>query len=378
LGIFVLAIWSWLIWHDLGAVFLFALMSVLCFLLTYLVSGWVYNYLATYQLTQDGLIKSSPLRTQRVHWKQVVKLRWEVLEDIWWLMDSRGRTLLTIDWRLLPPEKMTATLKAHIFRHFQQQWENLFTEWAAKGKVFRPSVGNLLSAWLGLLTLIALAITCIALGLTFWERSNLFWKALWALPALRGIWGIWLTLRLLTLRVSVRGDWLFVSKLFQTTRLHLGSVTEVLPIVTCPLSDGSQKLEGLELKSGSAQVRISDEVCDFSLLCLYLASKLPSPWNAVVKALTIRTILGEKIASLASPCPKWKATIQKTSCQLSEGQRHFDAKMSLSSTCPAKEVLSHEGRRPFYRLHGGREGGIKGNSAVGGSRRHRRSGSESQ
>ncbi len=290
LNLFALALWSWWVWRDLWLVFLCASMSVLCFLVTYLVSGYVHDYLATYQVTQDGLIKSSPLWTQRVRWEQVVKMRREVLEDIWWLMDSRGHTLLTIDWRLLPPEKMTATLKAHLFRHFQQQLENLFAEWTAKGKVFRPSLINLLGGVLGSLTFIALAFT-------FWERSNLFWKAICGFFALLGIGGICGTLRLFTFRLFVQGEWLFVSELFRTTRLNLGGVTEVVPILSCPRSGRCRELEGLELKSGSVRVRISNEVRDFFLLCLYLASKLPPPWNAVVKTLAIETIWHEKRAT---------------------------------------------------------------------------------
>ncbi len=290
LSLFALALWSWWVWHDLWLVFMCALMSVLCFLVSYLVSGYVHDYLATYQVTQDGLVKSSPLRTQRVRWEQVVKLRREVEEDVWWLMDDRGHPLLTIGWHLLPSDEVTATLKAHLFRHFQQQLENLFAEWAAKGKVFHPSLGNLLGALgAGLASL-----TFIALALTFWERSNLFWKAILAFYALWGIGCIGGTLRLMTLRVFVQGDWLCVSELFQTSRLHLGSVTEVVPILTCPLSDGHIRLEALELKSDSVQVRISNEVHDFFFLCLYLASKLPPPWNAIVKALALGTILGEK------------------------------------------------------------------------------------
>ncbi len=297
LNLFALALWSWWVWRDLWLVFLCASMFILCFLVTYLVSGYVHDYLATYQVTQDGLIKSSPLRTQQVRWEQVVKLRREVEEDVWWLMDDRGHPLLTIGWHLLPSDEVTATLKVHLFRRFQQQLENLFAEWAAKGKVFRPSLSNLLGALgAGLASL-----TFIALALTFWERSNLFWKAILAFYALWGILcgirGIWGTLRLLTLRVFVQGDWLCVSELFRTPRLHLGSVTEVVPILSCPRSGRCRELEGLELKSGSVRVRISNEVRDFFLLCLYLASKLPPPWNAVVKTLAIETIWHEKRAT---------------------------------------------------------------------------------
>jgi hypothetical protein len=125
-------------------------MSVLCFLVTYLVSGWVHDFLATYQVTQDGLIKSSPFRMQRVRWEQIVKLRWEAAEDVWWLMDRQGRPLLAVDWHLLPPDQLTTMLRAHLFQHFQKQWETLFAEWATKGKVFRPSPSSLLvdRAWL--------------------------------------------------------------------------------------------------------------------------------------------------------------------------------------------------------------------------------------
>jgi hypothetical protein len=260
-------------------------MSVLCFLVTYLVSGWVHDFLATYQVTQDGLIKSSPFRMQRVRWEQIIKLRWEAAEDVWWLMDRQGRPLLAVDWHLLPPDQLTTMLRAHLFQHFQKQWETLFVEWATKGKVFRPSPGSLLVIGLGSLTFIALAIT-------FWGQANLFWKALWAFIALRGIWGIKETLRLLTFRLSVRGDWLFVSELFRTTRLHLGSVTGVVPIYfpRCKRI----MLEGLELKSDSARVRFNNELPDFLLLCLYLASKLPSPWNDILRAVAIGMLLATK------------------------------------------------------------------------------------
>jgi hypothetical protein len=136
------------------------------------------------------------------------------------------------------------------------------------------------------------SLTFIALAITFWGQANLFWKALWAFIALRGIWGIKETLRLLTFRLSVRGDWLFVSELFRTTRLHLWSVTEVVPI--CFRRGKGIMLEGLELKSDSARVRFDDALPDFLLLCLYLASKLPSPWDDTLKAVAIGTIWGER------------------------------------------------------------------------------------
>jgi hypothetical protein len=53
-------------------------------------------------------------------------------------------------------------------------------------------------------------------------------------------------------------------------------------------------LEGLELKSDSARVRFDNELPDFLLLCLYLASKLPSPWDDTLKAVAIGTIWGER------------------------------------------------------------------------------------
>jgi hypothetical protein len=296
LSLLALALRLWFAQHNLETVFLCALMSVLCFLVTYLVSGWVHDFLATYQVTQDGLIKSSPFRMQRVRWEQIVKLRWEAAEDVWWLMDCRGCPLLAVDWHLLPPDQLTTMLRAHLFQHFQKQWETLFAEWATKGKVFRPSPGSLLGEGLGSLTFIALAIT-------FWGQANLFWKALWAFIALRGIWGIKETLRLLTFRLSVRGDWLFVSELFRTTRLHLWSVTGVVPIYfpRCKRI----MLEGLELKSDSARVRFDNELPDFLLLCLYLASKLPSPWNDILRAVAIGMLLATKKShSFVSPCPR--------------------------------------------------------------------------
>ncbi|MFA0742169.1 MAG: hypothetical protein DFNUSKGM_002290 [Candidatus Fervidibacter sacchari] len=288
LGIFALAIWSWFVWHNLELVFLCALMSILCFLVTYLVIGRVHDHLATYQVTQDGLIKSSPLRTQRILWEQVVKFRREVAEDVWWLKDSRGRSLLAINWYLLPTDQVTAMIKARLFQHFFQQWETLFANWSAKGKTFRPEPMDFFGE--GLAPLICYP-TIFAVILD--------WNTLWKVPlatvlALGAPLVVRRSLSVLTRKVSVQGDWLFVSELFQTTRLHLGSVTEVLPIVTCPLSDGRQELKGLELKSGSVRVRISNELRDFFLLCLYLASKLPSPWNAIVKALAIGAIWHEK------------------------------------------------------------------------------------
>ncbi|MFA0770685.1 MAG: hypothetical protein REDVDVYQ_001197 [Candidatus Fervidibacter sp.] len=121
LSLLALALRLWFAQHNLETVFLCALMSVLCFLVTYLVSGWVHDFLATYQVTQDGLIKSSPFRMQRVRWEQIIKLRWEASEDVWWLMDRQGRPLLAVDWHLLPPDQLTTMLRAHLFQHFQKQ-----------------------------------------------------------------------------------------------------------------------------------------------------------------------------------------------------------------------------------------------------------------
>ena len=98
-----------------------ALVTGLICLLAILLTGKVHDALATYEFTLQGVSKRSPFREQQANWSEVVG--WAISENdgIWWLLNRKGRLLLSLEWHTLPDEQVPAAkafVVDHLSRHF--------------------------------------------------------------------------------------------------------------------------------------------------------------------------------------------------------------------------------------------------------------------
>jgi hypothetical protein len=93
-----------------------ALVIGLICLLASLLTGKLHDALAIYEFTPQDVSKRSPFREQRANWSEVAG--WEISESngIWWLLDTKGRVLLSLEWHTLPEEQVPAA-KAFVVDH---------------------------------------------------------------------------------------------------------------------------------------------------------------------------------------------------------------------------------------------------------------------
>ncbi len=83
-----------------------AAFGVLSFLVRFF-WGELHNALATYTLDERGVIKRSPFGRQAVRWTEVAAWAVAKNEHTWWLLNTHGRSMLSLDWSLLPPEQVS-------------------------------------------------------------------------------------------------------------------------------------------------------------------------------------------------------------------------------------------------------------------------------
>lgn len=100
----------------LGVGVVFAFLGLLIYILSY----WVHDILATYEVTSNSIIKRSPFWRQEARWSQVGKWVLSEQDSVWWLSDAKGRLLLGIDWHLLPI-KEACLMKAIVLEHILTQ-----------------------------------------------------------------------------------------------------------------------------------------------------------------------------------------------------------------------------------------------------------------
>jgi len=101
---------------DLFGFGAFALVIGLICLLASLLTGKLHDALAVYEFTPQDVSKRSPFREQRANWSEVAG--WAIAESdgIWWLLDTKGRVLLSLEWHTLPEEQVPAA-KAFVVDH---------------------------------------------------------------------------------------------------------------------------------------------------------------------------------------------------------------------------------------------------------------------
>jgi hypothetical protein len=105
-----------------GAVGLAAgLVTGLVVLLAILLTGLLHDALAVYEFTLQDVSKRSPFREQRANWSEVAG--WAISESdrIWWLLDTKGRVLLSLEWHTLPEEQVPAA-KAFVVNHLRRHF----------------------------------------------------------------------------------------------------------------------------------------------------------------------------------------------------------------------------------------------------------------
>jgi hypothetical protein len=92
-----------------GAVGLAAgLVTGLVVLLAILLTGLLHDALAVYEFTLQDVSKRSPFREQRANWSEVAGWAISESDGIWWLLDEKGRVLLSLEWHTLPEEQVPA------------------------------------------------------------------------------------------------------------------------------------------------------------------------------------------------------------------------------------------------------------------------------
>jgi hypothetical protein len=92
-----------------GAVGLAAgLVTGLVVLLAILLTGLLHDALAIYEFTLQDVSKRSPFREQRANWSEVAGWAISESDGIWWLLDTKGRVLLSLEWHTLPEEQVPA------------------------------------------------------------------------------------------------------------------------------------------------------------------------------------------------------------------------------------------------------------------------------
>jgi hypothetical protein len=92
-----------------GAVGLAAgLVTGLVVLLAILLTGLLHDALAIYEFTPQDVSKRSPFQEQRANWSEVAGWAISESDGIWWLLDEKGRVLLSLEWHTLPEEQVPA------------------------------------------------------------------------------------------------------------------------------------------------------------------------------------------------------------------------------------------------------------------------------
>jgi hypothetical protein len=93
-----------------------ALVIGLICLLASLLTGKVHDALAIYEFTPQDVSKRSPFREQRANWSEVAGWAISESDGIWWLLDKKGRVVLSLEWHNLPEEQVPAA-KAFVVDH---------------------------------------------------------------------------------------------------------------------------------------------------------------------------------------------------------------------------------------------------------------------
>jgi hypothetical protein len=95
-------------------------MGLIC-LLASLLTGKLHDALAVYEFTPQDVSKQSPFREQRANWSEVAG--WAIAESdgVWWLLDTKGRVLLSLEWHTLPEEQVPAA-KAFVVDHLRRRF----------------------------------------------------------------------------------------------------------------------------------------------------------------------------------------------------------------------------------------------------------------
>jgi hypothetical protein len=101
---------------DLFGFGAFALVIGLICLLASLLTGKLHDALAVYEFTPQDVSKRSPFREQRANWSEVAGWAISESDGIWWLLDTKGRVLLSLEWHTLPEEQVPAA-KAFVVDH---------------------------------------------------------------------------------------------------------------------------------------------------------------------------------------------------------------------------------------------------------------------
>jgi hypothetical protein len=94
--------------------------GLICFLAS-LLTGKLHDALAVYEFTPQDVSKRSPFREQRANWSEVAGWAISESDGIWWLLDTKGRVLLSLEWHTLPEEQVPAAkafVVDHLRRHF--------------------------------------------------------------------------------------------------------------------------------------------------------------------------------------------------------------------------------------------------------------------
>jgi len=98
-----------------------ALVIGLICLLASLLTGKVHDALAIYEFTPQDVSKRSPFREQRANWSEVAGWAISESDGIWWLLDTKGRVLLSLEWHTLPEEQVPAA-KAFVVNHLRRHF----------------------------------------------------------------------------------------------------------------------------------------------------------------------------------------------------------------------------------------------------------------
>jgi hypothetical protein len=98
-----------------------ALVIGLICLLASLLTGKVHDALAVYEFTPQDVSKRSPFREQRANWSEVAGWAISESDGIWWLLDEKGRVLLSLEWHTLPEEQVPAA-KAFVVDHLHRRF----------------------------------------------------------------------------------------------------------------------------------------------------------------------------------------------------------------------------------------------------------------
>jgi hypothetical protein len=106
---------------DLFGFGAFALVIGLICFLAILLTGKVHDALAVYEFTLQDVSKRSPFREQRANWSEVAGWAISESDGIWWLLDEKGRVLLSLEWHTLPEEQVPAA-KAFVVDHLRRRF----------------------------------------------------------------------------------------------------------------------------------------------------------------------------------------------------------------------------------------------------------------